>query len=292
MKYDTTLKELLQAGAPLLWEVLAQEQPEEFLTVELPSVQMRKPDFVARLASGALFHLELQGDNDLKMEWRELEYYLLLYKLFDQAPIQFVLYFGSAPMAMRSRIGNESLQFRFTLLDIRQLKSEYFLEGGSLSDALLAVLARAENLSPREVIEKVAEKLRPLPTKEQRDWMEKLMIISGIRGYEDIVRKEAEKMGISLDIRDNKFFQEAYAVGVEDGLKQGIGQGIEQGVERGIEEGEAAFLMRMLERRFGPLPEWARERIEKMDRAALEEAGLRLLDAAKLEDVFPQQPSN
>jgi hypothetical protein len=127
MKYDTTLKELLQEGAPLLWEVLAQEQPEEFLTVELPSVHLRKPDFVARLASGALFHLELQGDNDLKMEWRELEYYLLLYQVFDQPPIQVVLYFGSAPLAMRGWIANESLQFRYLLLDIRRLKSEYFL---------------------------------------------------------------------------------------------------------------------------------------------------------------------
>jgi predicted transposase YdaD len=139
-------------------------------------------------------------------------------------------------------------------------------------------------MTPEEVIEKVIERFRSLPVKEQRNWLEKLMIISGIRGYEEIVRKEAEKMGISLDIRDNKFFQEAYAVGIEDGLKQGIGQG--------IEEGEATILLRLLDRRFGPLPEWVREKIERMDRAMLEEAGLRLLDAKTLEDVFPPQQSN
>ncbi|MGH9832264.1 MAG: hypothetical protein ACREBD_02240 [Blastocatellia bacterium] len=115
MQYDVTLKDLLQAGAPRLWQRLASEQPVEFLTVEAPSVQIRKPDFVARLASGALFHLELQGDNDLKMEWRELEYYLLIYKVFGQPPIQFVLYFGSAPLAMRHTIVMESLQFRYML---------------------------------------------------------------------------------------------------------------------------------------------------------------------------------
>jgi hypothetical protein len=105
-----------------------------------------------------------------------------------------VLYFGSAPLAMRGWIANESLQYRYML----------------------------------------------------------------------------------LDIRDNKFFQEAYAVGIEDG----------------IEKGEAAFLTRMLERRFGPLPEWAREKIEKMSKSALEEAGLRLLEAEKLEEVFPPDLSN
>lgn len=63
MRYDTTLKEILQAGAPRLWELLLGEQPREFLTVELPSVKMRKPDFVVWLESGALAHLEIQGDN-------------------------------------------------------------------------------------------------------------------------------------------------------------------------------------------------------------------------------------
>lgn len=273
MKYDTTLKELLQAGAPQLWQALAGEQPEEFLTVELPSVQMRKPDFLARLASGALFHLELQADNHPEMEWRELEYYVLIYRRCGQPPIQSVLYFGAAPLAMRSRIANESLQFRYTLIDIRDFKSEDFLASASLPDAALALLARPERLSQQEVIEAVVDRLKILPTKEQRDWMEKLMILSGLRGAEDIVREEAEKMGISLDIRDNKFFQEAYAAGIEDGM----------------EKGEATILRRLLERRFGSLPEWAQQRIEQANRVQLEELGLRLLDAAQLEDIFNGQ---
>jgi hypothetical protein len=74
MIYDTTLKELLMAGAPRLFELLLGEQPTEFLTVELPSVKTRKPDLVARLTGGALLHLEIQSDNEAEFEWRELEY--------------------------------------------------------------------------------------------------------------------------------------------------------------------------------------------------------------------------
>lgn len=81
-------------------------------------------------------------------------------------------------------------------------------------------------------------------------------------------------MGISLDIRDNLFFKEAFAVGTEDGM------------QKGMRQGESAILTKLLERRFGPLPQWARERIEQADLIELEAIGLRLLDAARLEDVF------
>ncbi|MEK7830291.1 MAG: DUF4351 domain-containing protein [Acidobacteriota bacterium] len=283
MKYDVTLKEILQAGAPKFWQALAGEQPAEFLTVELPSVQIRKPDLLARLEGGALFHLELQSDNESEMEWRELEYYVFIYRLCGQPPIQCVLYFGLASLTMRSRLVNESLQFRYTLIDLRELhSSEYFLASESLSDAALALLAKPENLNQQQVIEAVAEKLKILPTKEQRDWLERIMILSGLRGAEDMVRAEVEKMGISLDIRDNKFFQEAYAAGIEDGVEKGI----EKGIEKGVEKGEVSLLRRQLERRFGSLPDWVMAQLEKADRSKLEDFGLRFVDAKQLEDVF------
>ena len=50
--------------------------------------------------------------------------------------------------------------------------------------------------------------------------------------------------------------------------------------------GEAALLLRLLERRFGVLPGWARDRVLAADTSVLEEWGLRVLDAATLEEVF------
>jgi hypothetical protein len=46
------------------------------------------------------------------------------------------------------------------------------------------------------------------------------------------------------------------------------------------------LLMRLLERRFGALPDWAKERIAAADSVALEEWGLRVLDAGSLDDVL------
>ena len=282
MRYDATLKELLQAGTPGLWRALGLQPPQELLVVEIPSVQVRKPDFVGRFDKGAIVHLEIQGDNDDSMEWRELEYYLMLYRQLGQPPIQIVVYIGAEPMRMRSRIANESLQFHYWLVDIRVFNSEHFLESDSLSDAAIALLAEPENMTKQELVAAIIAKFAHLPENEQRDWLEKLMILSGLRDAEDIVLEEAKKMGISLDIRDNKFFQEAYAAGIEDGVEKGM----ERGMERGMEKGEATMLQRLLEHRFGSLPDWAVAQLEKADRPKLEDFGVRSMDAKRLEDVF------
>jgi hypothetical protein len=61
---------------------------------------------------------------------------------------------------------------------------------------------------------------------------------------------------------------------------------VREGRQEGRQEGEAALLRRLLERRFGALPEWARDRIAAADTSALEDWGLRLLDAGSLEDAL------
>jgi hypothetical protein len=150
------------------------------LTVELPSVQMRKPDFVARLSDGAIVHLELQGDNDATMVWRELEYYLLLYKLFGRPPLQYVLYFGAAQLTMERYIAQTALQFRYTLLDIRYFSTERLLSSDAPADNLLSVLSGTSNAAG--VLAEVARRLGALPENERQDWFERLMILSGLRG--------------------------------------------------------------------------------------------------------------
>jgi predicted transposase YdaD len=276
MKYNTTLKELLQYGTPQLWQLLFGQQISESLPVELPSVKMRKPDFVAWLNNHVLAYVDLQSDNDETMEWRELEYYLLLTRLYKQPPFQYVIYFGAAPMTMRRSINHAMLQFSYNLIDIRVLNTNVLLGSESLADNVLAVFG--VGLPQTEIIHRILEKFRALSQNEQRDWMAKLMILSGLRGAEDIVQEEAQKMGISTDIRDNKFFQEAFTLGIE----QGVGQGIEQG----FLQGEAKALRSLLVEKFGIIPEAIEQRLSSLNAAEIEAAIKRVLKADKIEDVF------
>ena len=61
---------------------------------------------------------------------------------------------------------------------------------------------------------------------------------------------------------------------------------VEEGREEGRIAGEAAVLLRQLEMKFGPLPEWARDRIAAADAEQLLAWAVRLLSAESLEAVF------
>jgi len=52
------------------------------------------------------------------------------------------------------------------------------------------------------------------------------------------------------------------------------------------QEGEANILTRLLQRRFGTVPEWAKEKIAKAELPSIEEWSLRIFDAQSLDDVF------
>ena len=69
-------------------------------------------------------------------------------------------------------------------------------------------------------------------------------------------------------------------------MDQGIERGIEQGVEQGIQRGNREVIRRQLERRFGPLPEWATQKLAAADPAKLEDWALQLLDATSLESIL------
>src|SRR6266571_6264494 len=128
MHFDTVLKTLLQSSRLLLLESLSGVPIREWINVELPKAQLNKLDLVAWLTDGRLYHLELQSGNDPDMACRMLEYYLLLWKRYGVRPLQQVIYVGVRPLTMSAEIQHEDLNFRYRVIDIRDLDSEVLLE--------------------------------------------------------------------------------------------------------------------------------------------------------------------
>ena len=62
----------------------------------------------------------------------------------------------------------------------------------------------------------------------------------------------------------------------------------EEGMREGMHLGQAAVLTRLLERKFGPLPEEHHQRVTAADNERLLEWADRVLDARRIEDVFGQ----
>jgi hypothetical protein len=83
-----------------------------------------------------------------------------------------------------------------------------------------------------------------------------------------------------------KGHQEGLQEGRQVGLQEGRQVGLQEGRQEGRQEGEAAVLTRLLEHRFGALPDQVKARISAADIAMLEAWSLRILDAATIDDVL------
>jgi Putative transposase, YhgA-like len=97
------------------------------------------------------------------------------------------------------------------------------------------------------------------------------------------VLRPAGRGGLPLEDREeDPMLEESIRQWAEELKEEGLAQGRVEGERRG----EAALLLRMLERKFGPLDEVTRRRIEAASPDRLLDWGERFVTAERLEDVF------
>jgi len=77
-------------------------------------------------------------------------------------------------------------------------------------------------------------------------------------------------MPIYIDILENKV----------------LGREYKRGLQEGRQEGELRVLRRQIEKRFGPIPGWAEERLQTRSTPELDDVIERVLDARSLEDLL------
>ncbi len=262
-------------------ELLTGQPPVELLTVEFPTVESRSADLVYRLPNGEVHQIELQSDNDETMDVRVLEYYPRIWRVFKRPPVQHVLYIGREPLKMRGRVNHPRLKFSYEVTDIREFDSEPLIKSDSLSDNLIGLLCR--NGATRESVRRILRKIARLPEKQRIDRLKQLLILSGLREIDSLVKEEGRQMSLELSIENNSFLYGIFLEGEKKGEKKGI--------KLGEKRGKASLLQRQLERRFGKLPRWAVQRLETADAATLEQWGERIIEAESLEQVIPKPRS-
>jgi hypothetical protein len=64
-------------------------------------------------------------------------------------------------------------------------------------------------------------------------------------------------------------------------------KGLEEGRQEGRQEGELSLLRRQIAKRFGPLPAWLEERLQRCSVRELEEVSDRVPDVGSLADLVP-----
>lgn len=268
-EYDITLKLILQGAAGLVLRDVTGVHIERWLNVELPEVRNTRVDMLGETSEDHLIHIELQSRNDSNMPLRMAEYCLSVYRRFGRFPSQILLYVGEEPMRMQAELIGPELSFRYRLVNIRDLDGERLLDSEAVGDNVIAILARLRN--SHAAIRRIAEKIAILPVEQREAPLKQLRLLAGLRHLEDQVEQEVRKMPITEDIRNHKVFIREMAEALHEGRQQG----------------ELTVLRRLIEKRFGPIPDWATDRLAHSSIPELDELSERLLDARSLEELLP-----
>jgi predicted transposase YdaD len=275
-EYDITLKLLLRGSAGMAFQALTGGLVERWLDIELPKMQNPRMDLLGEFTDGGLLHLELQSGNDSEMPLRMAEYALGVYRRFNRFPRQIVLYVGEPVLRMQPGLTGARFSFSYELRDLRDLDGDGLLSSPEVGDNVLAVLARLRDRKSAvtEIVRRIAE-LDPV----KRDAaLGQLIVLAGLRGLEETVEEEIRKMPILNDIMDHKVLGREY--------KRGRAEGIADGRQDGIQQGELRILRRLLEKRFGPIPAWAEERLDGRSAEDLEALSIGLLESQSLEELL------
>jgi hypothetical protein len=258
--YDTVLKMLLKAPADALLHGLTNTRIESWGDVQFRELIAKEADLVGRAENGELIHIELQSTNDPTMADRMADYSRAIYREVGVYPRQFVLYVGVAKMRMPTRLTGPFRSFRYTLVDIRRFDGEQLLNSPFLADNIVAILASWQNHV--EPVRRIFQVIASLDQPARDVALKQLFIVSGLRRIGAIIEKEASNVPILDDILDHDV------------------------IGREFKKGELAILTEILKDRFGPLPDWAVERLSKYHPRELLKLSVRVLKAKSLEDFF------
>jgi predicted transposase YdaD len=158
------------------------------------------------------------------------------------------------------------------VVDIRDLDGERLLASTNSGDNVLALLTQTGG--QLKDVRRILERIAAGPAGRRDEALAELFIVAGLRKMEVEARQEAKKMPVLNDIMDNKVFGPV------------LRKGLRQGREEGRVEGQVEMLLSQIEKRFGRVSPAVGERIAALKPAQLKRAGLRLLDAERIEDLF------
>ena len=268
-EYDATLKLLLRKSANVAIRELTGTHIKRWLNTELPRVQNLHLDLLGETTDRQLIHIELQSANDPLMPLRMAEYCLGIYRLYGRFPRQLCVYVGNAPLAMPKRLRAPNVSFRFEVVDIRSIDGRKLLKSRHLSDNVIGIFGCLRD--NRKALRRIFDVVSGLPNLQRRDIERQLLVLSGLRGMEDLVIEEAKKnMPITADFTKHKVLGPAY----------------KKGIEKGIEKGQRQILHRLIERRFGKLSRSAETVLKSKTAQELEDLSLRILDAHSLAELL------
>jgi hypothetical protein len=260
-KYDITIRDIFKSISDKLIKILGFGSYIETLNPIFPKTAERIADLLLRLEDDSLLHIEFQSTNDKTMPIRMLGYYHAIKETYSDKSIrQIVIYIGKDKPKMITQIIDYNIQYNYRLIDIRDIPCEIFLNSNKIEDLAIATLC---NVKDRErLFKKIAEKLNSLGEKERADWITKILTILGLRDnlikdFEKVLKEEV-KMPITVSL-DAEIVENFPYVGDLVKLAK------RQGMQEGLLEAKREDIKRIIQAKFGQVPEDVEKLISSSD---------------------------
>ncbi|GIV32385.1 MAG: hypothetical protein KatS3mg030_687 [Saprospiraceae bacterium] len=242
--YDRIFKENLGAMLPVLLEKilgLKDYRLENLPQIRQQSTTEREPDFLRLIydevsPGGRILHGEFQLKDEADLDYRMLEYAVLLMRNYRMEVEQHVFFFSKKPpKRIKARIENRFIQFSYHLHYIGDISYRHFLDTNVPEAVIMSILANHQGLPAQKLIAMIIAKLFQLEgdTLATRKHLRQLHQFS----YLCNLHEETYKMTADMytkdfieKIKDDPFYRE--------GLEEGIQKGLEEGLERGLQKGQ------------------------------------------------------
>ena len=258
----------------------------EILETQQQRIEERRADLVAKVkehGKSYILHIEIQNHNQSTMPTRMLRYLtdiVLAYPGLDVK--QYVIYIGRAKLNMATGMQLTGLNYSYHILDMHQLDCESLLQQEKPEALVFAILCNFGPQSSRQVVKRILQRLQDLTGSNEsafRDYLLMLEILSSNRDLKQIVQEE-----------ENMLSQVKYSDLPSFGLgeQQGMEKGLEKGLEQGRQQGESLMLQKLLQLKFGNLPDAIQQRLQTADAKELLFWSERLLSAETITEVFAE----
>ena len=248
-------------------------------------------------------HLEVQADDEAGFAERMFVYHYRLYDRYRQSIASLALLADQRPNWQPDHFDYEALgcrlDFRYPVAKLLDWAgSEARLADSSNPFALLTRAHLAVRATKHDMAARKAAKWQLVQALYQRNFdSQKLLDIYGVldwmlllpQGLEQAFRTE---MSIYEEEMRMRYVTSNERLAKAEGIEQGMLQGIQQGKLDGRIEGKVQLLLRLLNQRFGSLPEWAEEKIEMASERELEFWTDSVLSAKSIEEVLQSTKRN
>ena len=237
MKKDIISKDIVEAIAKDIATYLLglQISEIEFVQQEMLRVEKREADTVLLCkinGTPAILHLEFQNNNDSSMPIRMLRYFTDIRQRYNKRPIyQYVIYIGKDALNMPDHLREQSLEYRYNLVDMHKIDCETLLALDNPDALVLAVLCDFKEKNEKDVLTYIVQRLNQLVGNDSHGlghYMLMLETLSENRQLQQTL-EEVEAMLRETSLKNLP----SYNIGLKYGKLEGLQQGLEQGIEQG-----------------------------------------------------------